>query len=173
MRMLITIRSLFLLSCLWFSAFSQDALGQQKDFNDYPDQVAKYLERVYEKSRPRAGIHPQVRDESPKSWDDWQRPMREKLHRQLGIPQMVTSVGEHQPTVQLDPPQDLGDYVRRAGMIETEPNVTIAFWMLQPKSEGPWPLALFPHGHDRMGHKTTAGVYDNEQQQQRALQQDR
>ena len=173
MRMLITIRSLFLLSCLWFSAFSQDALGQQKDFNDYPDQVAKYLERVYEKSRTRAGIHPQVRDESPKSWDDWQRPMREKLHRQLGIPQMVTSVGEHQPTVQLDPPQDLGDYVRRVGMIETEPNVTIAFWMLQPKSEGPWPLALFPHGHDRMGHKTTAGVYDNEQQQQRALAEDR
>ena len=152
---------------------SHDALAQQKDFNAYPENVASYLKRVYGKSRPRPDARPDVREDNPEAWKDWQRQTREKLHRQLGLPQMVTSVGAHQPIVQLDPPQDLGDYVRRSGMIETESNVTIAFWLLQPKSEGPWPLALFPHGHDRVGHKTTAGVYDNEKQKQQALAEDR
>lgn len=35
------------------------------------------------------------------------------------------------------------------------------------------PLGVFPHGHDRVGHNTTAGVYSDEKHKRKALAEDR
>lgn len=58
-------------------------------------------------------------------------------------------------------------------MIETEPDVRISFWLLKPKGDGPWPLGVFPHGHDRIGHNTTAGVYSDDNHKRKSLAEDR
>lgn len=87
------------------------ALCQEKDFNAYPENVAKYSQRIYGQS----------------------------LH----------------------------------GVTENEPDVRISFWLLKPKHKGPWPLGVFPHGHDRVGHNTTAGVYSDEKHKQKSLAEDR
>ena len=58
-------------------------------------------------------------------------------------------------------------------MIETEPDVRIPFWLLKPKGKGPWPLGVFPHGHDRVGYNTTAGVYSDDAHKQKSLAEDR
>ncbi len=42
-----------------------------------------------------------------------------------------------------------------------------------PKGQGKFPLAVLPHGHDRRGHDTYAGVYANETQRAKALAEDR
>jgi dienelactone hydrolase len=59
------------------------------------------------------------------------------------------------------------------GVIETEPSVRIPFWLLRPKGEGPWPLGVFPHGHDGRGHDTTAGVYADPAHERKSLAEDR
>ena len=75
--------------------------------------------------------------------------------------------------VELDEPEDLGRYTRQRGAIETEPDVRIPFWLLKPKGAGPWPLGIFPHGHDRRGHDTTAGVYADEAHRRKSIAEDR
>ncbi len=69
--------------------------------------------------------------------------------------------------------EDLGSYFRQRGEIETEPDVRIPFWLLTPKDSGPWPIGVFPHGHDRIGWHTTAGVYTNEAHREKSLAGDR
>jgi len=62
-----------------------------------------------------------------------------------------------EPRVALGEPEDMGGYTRRQGHIETEPSVRLPFWLLRPEGEGPFPLAVFPHGHDRIGPDTHVG----------------
>jgi dienelactone hydrolase len=68
---------------------------------------------------------------------------------------------------------DLGEYTRQKGWIETEPHVRIKFWLLKPKRRGPFPLAVFPHGHDSRGYDTSAGVYHDKAHRDRSLGGDR
>ena len=49
----------------------------------------------------------------------------------------------------------------------------IPFWLLKPKKRGPFPLALFPHGHDARGYDTSAGVYHGQAHRDRTLSGDR
>jgi len=129
--------------------------GFKRDFNAYPDHVAKYLGRLYDE-----GAQPlRFRQGFPGGFDRWQKEARTALRSKLGLEKIAASVGDHQPVVQLGESEDLGSYTRQRGTIETEPDVRIPFWLLKPKGDGPWPLGVFPHGHDSRGHDTTAGVY--------------
>jgi len=144
-------------------------LGQARDFNAYPEHVARYLGRLYD-----ADAQPLVfREDFPGGFERWQTDARAALRTMLGLETIAASVGDHQPVVQLGEPDDLGQYTRQRGTIETEPGVRIPFWLLKPKSDGPWPIGVFPHGHDRRGHDTTAGVYANAAHEKKSLAEDR
>ena len=143
--------------------------AEERDFNDYPENVLKYLGRIYAKEHRQYAF----RDDYPGGIARWRTDAREELGRLLGLDKIASSVGDHRPTVKLDQAQDLGDYTRRKGTIETEPDVRIPFWLLEPKGAGPWPLAILPHGHDPVGHDTYAGVYSSEKLRDKALSQDR
>jgi dienelactone hydrolase len=145
------------------------ARAQEKDFGAYPDHVIKYLERIYDESKQALTWRPDY----PGGFERWQRDARPELVRRLGLNRIAASVGDHVPMVKLDPPKDLGDYSRQRGVIETEPDVRIPFWLLKPTGDGPWPLGVFPHGHDSRGHDTTAGVYTNDAHRTRSLAEDR
>ncbi len=145
------------------------ALSQEKDVNAYPDHVARYLQRIYgEQAQPLA-----FRQDLPGGFERWQETSRMALRAKIGLAKIAASVGDHQPIVKIDEPEDLGQYTRQRGTIETEPDVRIPFWLLKPKGEGPWPLGIFPHGHDSRGHDTTAGVYTAEADKKRSLAEDR
>ena len=143
--------------------------AEERDFNDYPENVVKYLGRIYaEEERQYA-----FREDYPGGISEWRTGARAELVRLLGLETIAASVGEHRPTVELDEAQDLGDYSRRKGTMETEPDVRIPFWLLEPKGRGPWPLAVLPHGHDPVGHDTYAGVYSSDARRDKALAEDR
>ena len=154
-------------SIVWSSGHA--ARAQEKDFNAYPDHVARYLKRLYDRDQ-----QPLVyREGFDGGFDGWQAAAREALRQKLGLSRSENSVGVHRPVVTLDDPEDLGEYVRHHGTIETEPDVEIPFWLLKPKGEGPFQLGVFPHGHDTVGHDTTAGVYASEEKRRKALAEDR
>ena len=149
--------------------FTSPLLGQEKDFNAYPEHVSKYLSRLYDKSaQPLA-----FREDYPGGFEKWQQDARAALRLKLGLDRIAASVGQHHPTVQLYEATDLGEYSRQRGVIETEPNVRIPFWLLKPKSKAPCPLGVFPHGHDARGHHTTAGVYADEAHKRKSVAEDR
>ncbi len=145
------------------------AAGQERDFGAYPDHVVKYLARLYgEEARALA-----FRPDFPGGYEAWQERARAALGDKLRLSAIAASAADHRPSVQLDEPEDLGALTRRRGTIETEPDVRIPFWLLMPKGDGPWPLGVFPHGHDRRGHDTTAGVYADAAHERKALAEDR
>ena len=96
-----------------------------------------------------------------------------RVRLKLRTDTIALSVGNHRPTVELAKPEDFAEYTRQRGVIETEPDVHIPFWLLKPKGDGPWPLGVFPHGHDSRGHDTTAGVYADAAHEKKALTEDR
>lgn len=144
-------------------------LAQEKDFNAYPEHVAKYLKRLYDRSKQRLAF----REDYPGGFQNWQHEARAELRFKLGLERIAASVGNHQPVIELGERADRGQYTRQRGMIETEPEVRIPFWLLKPKGKGPWPLGIFPHGHDGRGHDTTAGVYADEVHEKKSLAEDR
>ena len=133
--------------CLAFMACTAGTLAQEKDFNAYPDHVSRYLQRLYDTSARQL----EYRDSYPGGFEKWQSDARSALRRKIGLEKIAASVGDHQPTVELGEQEDLGEYTRQRGVIETEPNVRVPFWLLLPKVEGKRPLGVFPHGHDRRG----------------------
>ena len=159
----------FVLAFFVFSACTAPVFAQQKDFNAYPDHVARYLERLYDQQdRPlRYG------SDDAGGFEKWQEDARSALCRKIGLDRIAAAAGDHQPVVELDEPADLGDYTRQRGVIETEPDVRIPFWFLKPKVTGKRPLGVFPHGHDRQGPDTTAGVYADQAHERKALAEDR
>ncbi len=143
--------------------------AQQRDFNAYPDHVSRYLARLYDEKSREFGF----RNDYPGGYEQWQTDARTALRRKLGLERIAASVGDHQPAVKLGAAEDLGSYTRQRCTIETEPDVVIPFWLLRPKGEGPWPLGVFPHGHSRRGHDTTAGVYADAAHRSKSLAEDR
>jgi dienelactone hydrolase len=158
-----------LLTCLVIVVYCGTAPGQEKDFNAYSENVSKYLKRIYDKrQQPMA-----YREDYAGGFRKWQQDASEALRQKIGLQKIAASVGDHKPVVKLDDAEDLGQYWRQKGVIETEPDVKIPFWLLKPKGDGPWPLGVFPHGHDRVGHNTTAGVYTDDDHKRKSLAEDR
>jgi dienelactone hydrolase len=139
------------------------------DVDAYPEHAARYLKRLYAPSgQPFA-----FRENYPGGFQNWQRQARAELQLKLRLEKIAASAGNHRPVLELSDLVDMGDYTRQRVMIETEPEVRIPFWFLKPKGKGPWPLGIFPHGHDRRGHDTSAGVYADEAHQKKSLAEDR
>jgi len=156
-------------ACLLAVILHAPCCADERDFNAYPEHVAKYLQRLYDRTQRRLAF----RDDYPGGFRKWHHDARAALRHKLGLDRITASLGDHRPTVELGEPEDLGQYTRQQGAIETEPDVRIPFWLLTPKADPPWPLGIFPHGHDRRGHNTTAGVYADEAHRRKSIAEDR
>lgn len=77
----------------------------------------------------------------------WAAAARPALRERVGLNRIRQDAGEGPPAVRLHDGEDLGDHTRCKGVLESEPGFDVPFWLLRPKTPGPHPLALFPHGH--------------------------
>ena len=137
----------------------------EKPFVQYDEKPARYLKRLHRKGTAEsAAARFSFREDYPGGFAAWQKDAREKLGELLGLEQIKADIKTHQPSVQLGKAIQEDGYRRQLGEIETEPGVTIPFWLLVPDGETrtPRPLALCAHGHDRDGWNTYAGVYRDE-----------
>jgi len=139
------------------------------DFGDYPKEVRQYLQSMFSKGQQRYAF----RADYPGGFKEWQKHARPVLHKLIGLDKISEQVGDHDLKVELMQIDDLGEYTRQLGRIETEPHVQIKFWLLKPKHGGPFPLAIFPHGHDSRGYDTSAGVYHDQAHRDSSLSGDR
>ena len=141
-----------LLSILVSHVLGQD--GVIKPLVEYSERPALYLKRLHHKDK--GGSHEgelAFRLNYPGGFSAWQRDARSGLVELLGLEQIKRDTGRNEPVVKLEDPVKEEGYNRRLGSIETEPGVTIPFWLLTPdgESSAPRPLAICVHGHDVEG----------------------
>jgi hypothetical protein len=141
----------------------------KSDFGDYPPQVKQYLQCLFSEGQHRYAFRPDY----PGGFDAWRKQARPVLTNLIGLDKISEQVGHHVSKVELMQIDDLGEYTRQRGWIETEPHIRIKFWLLTPKKRGPFPLAILPHGHDSRGYDTSAGVYHDQAHRDRTLSGDR
>ena len=147
----------------------------EKPFAKYPDAQAGYLKRLHGKdiSDPSFLALP-FRAGDPIGFTAWQRDTRKKLIDLLGLNRIEREATDHKPVVHLGESVQEDGYYRRRGDIETEPGVTIPFWLLTPDNETKAlrPLAICAHGHDTDGWNTYAGVYRDDKHREATLAKD-
>lgn len=128
------------------------------------ERVLRHLRRLY---APELREHA-CRAEDHAEFEVWQQSARPALRRLLGLERMAAELAGHEPAVTLGEAEQLDDWTRTRGKIETEPGWAVEFWLLRPAGDGPFPLAVTPHGHEARGHDTYAGVVgDDERRRER------
>jgi dienelactone hydrolase len=121
---------------------------------NHSEPIMDYLSHLYhDKHRYVA-----CRAENAPDFLKWQDDARPVLGHMLGLESIGASLGDHVIRVELGPIEDCGDHTRQEAFIATEPHFRLPFWYLQPKGDGPFPLALLPHGHDKNGKDTHVGI---------------
>jgi hypothetical protein len=158
-------KAIFLLVLL----ISSPVVAQTDDrlFAAYSDSVAGYLERIHKTKKVNIATY-------PGGFPAWQRDSRTKLASLLGLEQIEADVGKQIAVVELQRSTQEDGYQRQLGSIQTEPGVTIPFWLLTPNGDANVrrPLAVCAHGHDRDGWNTYAGVYRDEAHRMKAIDKD-
>ena len=142
----------------------------EKPFVEYDEKPARYLKRLHRKGTPAPSDAPHAfRADYPGGFTAWQTDARGILAGLLGLDQIAADASGHEPVVRLAKAVQEDGYRRQLGEIETEPGVTIPFWLLVPDgtTRKPRPLAICAHGHDRDGWNTYAGVYRDEEHRTR------
>lgn len=121
---------------------------------EHPPEIQPYLHRIYAPEQRAFACDAQ----SPNDVAAWQREARAALRELIRLDVIGSSMPGHVCNATLDPVEDCGDYTRQRGGFAVEPDVTIPFWLLRPKGDGPFPLALTPHGHDALSFNVSAGI---------------
>jgi dienelactone hydrolase len=134
-----------------------------------PNSVEKFLGGIYSESQQKFSF----RDDYPGGFSKWQADARPILRNLLGLDAIAKHAAEHTPKIVTGPTKQRPGHSITKFTLETEPNVVIPFWALKPAGNGPFPLAILPHGHDRIGHDSYAGVYQNDSHREKTLAQDR
>ena len=103
----------------------------------------------------------------PGGFEAWQRAARAKLKELIGIDRIASQVSGHQPLVHLEQEKLVAGYRQQLARIETEPGISIPFWILRPLGleHKKLPVVICAHGHDADGWNTYAGVYKDQQHQ--------
>lgn len=120
--------------------------------------VLDYLSRLYDEGR---GEHA-CRATDPAGLLAWQERARPVLRRLIGLESIASDAGGTTPVVELGPAEELDGYARRRGTVVSEPGWSTPFWFLRPAGNGPFPLAVTPHGHDPHGPDTSVGYAHDE-----------
>ena len=149
--------------------FTAAGAQESKDFNAYPDHVKDYLQHIYTDGQGEYAFRPDY----PGGFEAWQRDARLALTKLIGLDKIAAQSKGSEPRVALGVPEDLGGYTRQKCGLVVEPSVTIPFWLLKPKGDGPFPLALLPHGHDSRGLDTHVGIPRDEAHQAKIVAEDR
>ncbi|MAG13420.1 MAG: hypothetical protein CMN78_02365 [Spirochaetales bacterium] len=123
----------------------------------HSEPVKKYLDRLYREDRREFAC----RAKTPAEFADWQNPARDTLRTLLGIDRIAEEVAGYEVVADISPDREgMDGYHRRRGWIETEPGVRQRLWLLKPEGDGPFPLAVTPHGHE--DGDTYAGIWHDE-----------
>jgi len=149
--------------------------GPDRPFVEFPDPVASYLKRIHGKDATKtAAASLAFREDYPGGFVAWRKAARRKLNDLLGLDRIKHDSGNHQPSIRFGDSIPENGYQRQRGEIETEPGVTIPFWLLTPVHDGrqPLPLAICAHGHDLDGWNTYAGVYRDNEHRKKTLAKD-
>ncbi len=133
----------------------------------HTSRIVEYLDRLYAKEYREFAFESQ----SCADVTAWQAEARPALRRLLGLVRMEETLAGHSPVVELEDPEQCNGYTRRFGRIETEPGWPVEFWLLRPDGQGPFPLAVMPHGHEPRGHDTYAGVHRGDDRRLHRIQQ--
>ncbi|MEO6246680.1 MAG: hypothetical protein ABIQ12_14735 [Opitutaceae bacterium] len=132
------------------------------------ENVQRYMARIFD---PKKYEHA-CNATNPAEFKAWQTSARAALNELLRIPTIRADAGGFQPRAVMQPAiDDLGAFTRQEGRLETEPDVAIHFWILQPKGKGPFPVALVSNGHGPS--RGAAGIYASEESKQHTLAEDR
>jgi dienelactone hydrolase len=121
---------------------------------DNQTDLNRYLGNLFDEDRR---THT-CRAKTPDQVRAWQNAARPRLRALLGLDRIADECAAHRVQAQLRDPEDLGEYTRQQGLLHTEPGVAISFWFLRPKANGPFPVALLPHGHEHNGMNTYVGI---------------
>lgn len=135
----------------------------------HSDEISRYLARLYAPGRRRYAC----RAGTPGGVAEWQAAARPALCSLVGLDSIGDERGGHEPSVKVGDAEDCGDYLRHDCVIETEPEVAVPFWLLRPKKDGKFPLAITAHGHDGAGRDTAAGVAHDEDHARQIMDEDR
>ncbi|MEA3403383.1 MAG: hypothetical protein U9R79_19225 [Armatimonadota bacterium] len=131
----------------------------------HDEHVLAHLRRLYATDRREFAFT----GSTPGEVQRWQDEARPALRKLLGLQRMEQELPQHRPAVELDEAEQLGGFTRRLGRMETEPGWWLEFWLLRPEGEGPFPLAVTPHGHEARGHDTYAGAVGNDEQRRQRI----
>lgn len=138
-----------------------------KALPQHPDDVRRYLDRLYAEPRRRHACQARTAGE----FAEWQKTARPALKQLLALPRISADCAGHVREAELEEDEiDLGTYLRRSGRIHTEPDVTTRFWLLRPKGDGPFPLAVTPHGHEN--GNTYVGMWTDERTRRQVQEED-
>ncbi len=158
------------LFCILVAVLAQNThAAERRDFNAYPPDVVKHLARVNSVGQR----HYAYREDYPGGQAQWQTEARAELVRLLGLEKIAAQDKGFTPRAELGAAEDLGEFTRQLASLETEPAVQVPFYLLKPKGEGPFPVGIFPHGHDARGHRTSAGIYEDAMHRMKSLAEDR
>ncbi|MFC1718650.1 dienelactone hydrolase family protein [Candidatus Poribacteria bacterium] len=125
----------------------------------HTEDINRYLNRLYRENKRLFACHA----DSPEKVLEWQQRARPALCKLIGLDRIQEDQGNHQTTAELEEPDDMGEYTRQLGVLHSEAHVNIPFWFLKPKTDGPFPLGIFPHGHSKRGFDTYVGIYHDEE----------
>jgi len=106
--------------------------------------------------------------------ETWQHDFRAALADLTGL----TDVTARNARLPLEPRavgvESFPSYTREKWYVQTEPGLEIPFYLLLPlQGEGPYPLALTPHGHGRRGKEVYVGAFESEEEERDSLAGDR
>jgi len=95
---------------------------------------------------------------------EWQYAFRHALRRALGLEVIRQRVPTAPPSAQRLSVEQLEDHVREDWLLETEPGVSLPFYLLRPLgTDGPLPVVITPHGHEPGGRQAAVGIAQSEE----------
>ena len=133
------------------------ANGQKsRPFVEYPKETRQYLKRIQQGEQGHAF-------QGERAIGEWQKEARMALVKLIGLGRIRRELTSFRPLITKGKVTEVdGVYLRSLCKIETEPGISIPFYLLVPKSadrKQRFPLFLCPHGHDSEGLHSYAGVY--------------
>lgn len=129
-------------------------------------EVLAHIDRLYDPELRRFACTA----ETPEEFAQWRLRARPAARALIGLTRMERELRGHCPLIELEDEEQLDGFTRRLGRIETEPGWQVEFWMLRPDGDGPFPLAVMPHGHEARGHDTYAGVHGGDERRIRRIE---
>jgi hypothetical protein len=130
--------------------------------------VRRFMDRIYDPGK----YEHACTATNPAEFAAWQAKARKAYVDLLRLEVIRRDAGDFKPAVRLKPGvDDLGAFTRQEGLLETEPDVGIQFWLLKPKGPGPFPVAITANGHGP--NRGSAGIYLTDAERRRTLAEDR